>query len=845
MATELPLHLKIRKAVRTQDSAALLSLLVSPPTAADTTPPIAPWIAYEACRQGATDVLRSLLQLRDQNAIGVLSPQQWNLDDWIDTTLCGNDEDDEDTPVSACTTLLVQAATLPAPACVALLLARGANPWQPTEAGDLPLWQASRYGRILTVQCLLTATTSPKALLNLAETTTKDWATRALQEACQFGHLDVVQYFVSHSGVVSLACLLEQTTVNDRGWNLWFHAAWAGQIHILQWLWALHYQQQNPLQMNGGNSTFALLWLRDARGGTWMHRATAGCHVRRILPIWEFIAQQLSSWSLSTLPTLILATDHDGDSSLSAAAWEDRIEILEWLLVQLRQSSTTGLKSEIQKVLQHAIFRACENDQAQVLPLLLKHYPGTMENQRCAIDGMTCLDKAILWGYNEIVQLLTGPQYRYRVTVTHTKAARQLGRLECLHMLLRANPELVKATYAKGGESNNLLLVTIPMCQPGKHSDWEYTWYLINLIVEKGLHKYFEQTNVQGKTAREMAIFTKSYATAAVLSDPLLTCRTAKEVEALLGTEDTIITEAALCRPRMKPPKGWTCLHTACCLGRLEIVDYLLHLPNVNVTAATTQGMTPLHWAARHGHVDICRRLLALYQEPDVQKSIQVGPASKQSPLWGPARHGHAKIVQLLVDTGFFDVNALDEDENSALYMATAEGHEDVVAALLGDVHNIDPNSVNTEGETCLQRACLDQHEGIVQQLLQAGAKPNTADAETGETALHYAAACGFGDRGSRILALLLDHQADFQSMRQRDNWTPLHCAVWAHREELFWQESSGGLFPTIRLLVHWGARLDAVDINEKTPMDIAIHPTLRLYLESLLREQTPNRPIY
>jgi len=865
-----PIHLQIRKAVRYHDSATLLSLLVSPssasvPTSGEATTdfretvPIVPWMAYEACRQGAVDVLDGLLRLRARNSFEVLSARRWNTNDRIDPSRGCDDRDDDDATTGGTgTTLLAVAAVLHDPTCTELLLTHGANPWQSTESGDLPLWRAGRHGRLRTVQRLVTAMTTTTtttttviddnhsaSTMSPVVTDGDRWVTRAVQMACHFGHLAVVQYLLSRNvGTVSLSSI---TARDDRGWSIWFDAAWAGQGHVIEWLW-VRQQQQETMTLDTDNDPYDFLWLRDDRGGIWMHRATAGCHVSRIVPLWEFVAQQLSP---SLLAKLILATDDDGDSSLSAAAWDDRIEVLDWLLVRLRHPSTAEQHLEIRNAIQHAIFHACDNDQVQALPPLLKHYRGTMEDQRCATDGRTCLDKAILWGHDGIVHLLTGSRYRYRVTAVHAKAARQLGRLECLHILLQANPDLIKVTYASGGESNNILLVTIPMCQPGKQSHWEYTWYLINMIVKMKLHEYFEQTNIQGRTAREMAIFTKSYATAAVLSDPLVTCFTGKDVDELLLAEDTTLTKGALCRPRLKPPKGWTCLHTACCLGRIEIVDYLLRLPDVNATAATTQGMTPLHWASRHGHVDICHRLLTFYQEDaEIRKSIHIGPASQQSPLWGPSRHGHARIVRMMMRANLFDVNAVDEDDNSALYMATAAGHEDVVTILSNDA-SIDVNSINADGETCLHRACLDQRCGIVETLLRAGADPNIADAITGETALHYAGACGFGETGCRILSALLDRGSDVHRARARDHWTPLHCAVWAHREELFWQESPSsaslrGVFPTINILVHWGAQLDALDTEGKTPMDLANHhPTLQLYLESLSREQTPSGPIY
>ena len=121
------------------------------------------------------------------------------------------------------------------------------------------------------------------------------------------------------------------------------------------------------------------------------------------------------------------------------------------------------------------------------------------------------------------------------------------------------------------------------------------------------------------------------------------------------------------------------------------------------------------------------------------------------------------------------------------------------------------------------------------------------ADTDSGESALHYAAACGFGEKGCRILALLLDHGASVNQTRNQDGWTPLHSAVRAHNEEMFWdiQSDSDSSFPTLTLLVQWGASLEAVDSFDKTPLDVARHPLVRLHMESLQREHSGTGEIY
>jgi ankyrin repeat protein len=155
------------------------------------------------------------------------------------------------------------------------------------------------------------------------------------------------------------------------------------------------------------------------------------------------------------------------------------------------------------------------------------------------------------------------------------------------------------------------------------------------------------------------------------------------------------------------------------------------------------------------------------------------------------------------------------------------------VVSVLAVAAGIALDGLTSAHETCLQRACLDQRDDLVAMLVEAGAQGGVTHPETGETALHYAASCGFGSTlGVVILQQLLDH-GDATALDATLRSVLLQCAVAAHEDELLWQPAPALEFPVIDFLIRRGATLTQVDETGQTVLERTQHPTLRLYLEA------------
>lgn len=80
--------------------------------------------------------------------------------------------------------------------------------------------------------------------------------------------------------------------------------------------------------------------------------------------------------------------------------------------------------------------------------------------------------------------------------------------------------------------------------------------------------------------------------------------------------------------------------------------------------------MNALYFPAQNGQMDICELLLS--HNADVNRDF---------PLCGAAGNGHLAVFRLLLEHGA-DVLAVNEDSKSALTLAVAGNHKDVVALL-------------------------------------------------------------------------------------------------------------------------------------------------------------------
>jgi ankyrin repeat protein len=158
--------------------------------------------------------------------------------------------------------------------------------------------------------------------------------------------------------------------------------------------------------------------------------------------------------------------------------------------------------------------------------------------------------------------------------------------------------------------------------------------------------------------------------------------------------------------------------------------------------------MNDIRLAAFNGHEVILRMILDA-ELVDLEAQDQNG----QTALMWAAEQGHEKVVPVLLDKGA-DVNAQNRFLDTALYMASEKGHGKVVQILLDK--GADMNAQNGSFDTALHTASRQGYEKVVQILLDKGADMNAQDGSF-STALHTASRQGY----EKMVQILLDKGAD------------------------------------------------------------------------------------
>ncbi|MBE6417237.1 MAG: LysM peptidoglycan-binding domain-containing protein [Akkermansiaceae bacterium] len=157
----------------------------------------------------------------------------------------------------------------------------------------------------------------------------------------------------------------------------------------------------------------------------------------------------------------------------------------------------------------------------------------------------------------------------------------------------------------------------------------------------------------------------------------------------------------------------------------------LLLAAGANAQQGNTYNWTPLHWAAEKGMNRCVQLLLAAGAKPDPAH------AGGETPLYWAMMHGHTQCAKLLIDAG---ANALCTHTTGwpLLHETTWRNYTGCVQLLLDAKVDINEKTANS-GRTALFFAAVKGYTECLQILLAAGADVAVKDKE-GKTAIDVAA---------------------------------------------------------------------------------------------------------
>ena len=187
----------------------------------------------------------------------------------------------------------------------------------------------------------------------------------------------------------------------------------------------------------------------------------------------------------------------------------------------------------------------------------------------------------------------------------------------------------------------------------------------------------------------------------------------------------------------VKDSSGLTPLHLACKHGHLNIVHYLIKEQNCSPEATAPNGRTPLHLACKNGHLHIAKCLITNYKcNPHCTDS------DGYTPLHAASESGNLAIVEYLITENDCGPEVRDSAGNTPLHYASESGHLNIVQCLITDYH-CDPLKPNNRGSIPLHYACRGGALPVVQYLVsEHNCSPDHTDRD-GDTPVHLACLCG------------------------------------------------------------------------------------------------------
>lgn len=156
-------------------------------------------------------------------------------------------------------------------------------------------------------------------------------------------------------------------------------------------------------------------------------------------------------------------------------------------------------------------------------------------------------------------------------------------------------------------------------------------------------------------------------------------------------------------------------------------------------------GDTLLHYAARHGHLDIVK-----YFVEGLNLDVELHNNDYKRALHEASSMSHEKCVRFLIDKGA-KIDCLKKADWTPLMMACTRRNLEVIRVLLE--HGADPNLQNKDGWNSFHIACREGDSAVIEHLLDVRPEVWRTESKTRRTPLHTAALHGCLE----VVEILLD----------------------------------------------------------------------------------------
>ena len=250
-------------------------------------------------------------------------------------------------------------------------------------------------------------------------------------------------------------------------------------------------------------------------------------------------------------------------------------------------------------------------------------------------------------------------------------------------------------------------------------------------------------------------------------------------------------------------------MHTLAASGSAHPLSLIVGTDDENVNAPNGSGYTALHLAVLHGHVEAVKVLISLSANPNIFPE-----GGGAAPLHLAARRGSVELLKLLLDSGADAQARIHPSGENALHLCA--GNAECCQLLIKEGCAV--NERDATGATPLLHTVTAPHPlEACRILLSAGAKPNTTDFLSQQTALHRLCDSGGGEDAEATAKELITHGA-MVGTQDKYGHTPLHIAAYRGHIELATLLVSSGASPNIPSAERMCA------ISPKLPSEPSLH---------------------
>eukprot|EP00002_Diphylleia_rotans_P020168 TRINITY_DN3911_c0_g1_i3.p1 TRINITY_DN3911_c0_g1~~TRINITY_DN3911_c0_g1_i3.p1 ORF type:complete len:1210 (+),score=194.55 TRINITY_DN3911_c0_g1_i3:84-3713(+) len=251
--------------------------------------------------------------------------------------------------------------------------------------------------------------------------------------------------------------------------------------------------------------------------------------------------------------------------------------------------------------------------------------------------------------------------------------------------------------------------------------------------------------------------------------------------------------------PTAKDNDGFSSLHYACVSGSLPCVRELV-AHGVRVNERNRVGLTPLHMAVMDGNAALAEIITSALDKQDLNAQDEDGNTAL---MWA-VEHGKEQVLSLLISLKS-ETNICNRMGQNAFMMSCKYGNLEIFKAI--SKVTIGREDKDQDGQNGLHIACSFDHDQIADHILSKKLVSYQKD-KYGQYPLHIAAKCN----SWKCLRVLYSHSV---CMTEKDEKG--HTALW-------WACRNGCL-ESVKVLLEMPHHLEDVDESRQTPlMTAALH---------------------